>query len=116
MILKKILDAYDMSADKTESVVLKDISMHTEYVTIGVSWRLATGTLDGTLNIYVSDNPEPIDANDYDLEKSITIDAANNNLDKLIYHITARISTLKFVYTKNNITGGELTVTVGTGG
>jgi len=116
MIVKKVLDAYDMSADKTETVVLKDISMHTEFATIGVSWRSAEGTLDGTLNIYVSDNPDPIDASDYDLEKSITIDAANNNLDKLIYYISAQISTLKFVYTKNNITAGELTVTVGTGG
>jgi len=115
MVVKKILDAYDMSADKTEVVKLADINRNAKYTSVGVSFRSVTGTLDGTFKIYVSDDPVPIDDYDYTLEKTLDIDSANNNLDKLIYYIPANISNVKFIYAKNNITGGEMTVTLGTG-
>lgn len=102
-----ILPEYTMTADKDIAVDLMTYNEYPEFFTIGICWRLATGTLDGTVKIYGTNYAH--DVNDYVLLGTCNINAANNVLNKYQLVVTqCPFRNLLIKYAKNNITGGKL--------
>lgn len=88
-------------------------------VLLGISWHGVTGTLDGVINIKLSNDPSATKQEDlvedatYAPSGDITVDSASNLTNILAIGLTQPFEYMKIIYTKNNITAGTLRVTVG---
>ena len=96
-----------MSADKAgaEVMVSRRLGKQSGNVTVTSSWKSVTGTLDGTLVVSGSNDPRP--TKQWTTIVNYTIDEAAQNDD---IRIKTPMGWLKAIYTKNNITGGEISV------
>ena len=102
-----ILPKYSMTADKDIAVDLMENNEYPEFFAVGICWRLATGTLNGTVKIYGTNYAH--DDNDYVLLGTCDINAANNELNKYQLVVTqCPFRNLLIKFAKNGITGGDL--------
>lgn len=104
-----VFNAYDMSDDGHSSPLdLQNYSMFN----IQFFWTDVTGTLDGQVKVQMCQLPSDTDADWYDVPNLLINIEETPDMD-VIELSQATAKYYRFVYTKNNITGGILNAYLG---
>ena len=81
--------------------------MKSSAVSIQISWKDVTGTLDGTIEVLAS-NDQLMES----IGTSININSENNESDSEMFVLYPSFNFIKLKYTKNGITGGKMNAVI----
>ncbi len=74
---------------------------------VQIFWKEVTGELDGEIEIIASSHPDTASVG-----SKITINSASNIDDSYLFIVHPSFEYLRFIYRKNNISNGKLTISL----
>ncbi len=74
---------------------------------IQIIWDGVTGTLNGSIELFVTNEQQS-----RSLSATHNVNSATNRDDSILEELSASFSYLKFIFTRNGITGGKLNAIV----
>lgn len=104
MIQTKYL-SFPANEDYTSDWIVNDLNYRQSFnlSSIMINWDGLEGTLDGTLKIEITNNPDTTGF--VTVLDTITLNSASNLTDNEFLSIGYRIKAFRYVYTKNGVTG-----------
>ena len=106
-MVMNILRNHDMSYDTVTNwmpMYMEGINKkNSKLVSMQIFWKNAVGTLNGFINVYVTNNIEG-----KGLSATYNINTASNTNNSILVELDSVFSFIKIEYAKNQITGGQL--------